>query len=118
MGGLNEGVIFVSGVLALALLVGGLWVVVRASNKDARIKRLQDENADYLKRLDYIEPRFAKAEQQNRLLLEMHNPSDQIEALRQQEQGNHDATVKILTEQAAVLKQIESRVKTPRSGGG
>jgi hypothetical protein len=118
MSGLSQGVALLGGVLGLALLVSAAWVVVRASNKDARIKRLQDENADYLKRLDYIEPRFAKAEQQNRLLLEMHNPSDQIEALRQQEQGNHDRTVEILTEQAKVLKQIESRVKSPRSGGG
>jgi hypothetical protein len=118
MTGLSQAVTLVAAMIGLALLIGAAWALVRASNRDATLKRAREENTDYVKRLDFLEPRFKELEQQNKLLLEMHNPADQISALQMQEQVNHDRTVQLLTAQAEVLKQIESRVKTPRSGGG
>jgi hypothetical protein len=67
---------------------------------------------DYLSRLNYIEPKLTKAEEQNRILLELHNPAEQIKALATQEQTNHDRTVALLRSRSRRW-QIES--KMPRS---
>lgn len=113
MSGLQPALAVVVGVIALAAVAGGVWAVFRSSSQDARIDRLQDERDDYLSRLNFIEPRFKEVEQQNRLLLDLHNPADQIEALRAQEQTNHDRTVAILAEQSTTLHQIDTTLHRP-----
>lgn len=97
--------VVILGLITLATLAGGLYAVFRSSAQDARIKRLQDERDDYLSRLNYVEPKLLEAEQQNRVLLELHNPSDQLEAIKAQGQVNHDRIVEIIRSQTTTLRQ-------------
>lgn len=108
MSGIQQGLAVVGAIVMLAVVAGGLWAVFRSADRDARIDRLEGERDDYLSRLNFIEPRFKELEQQNKLLLDLHNPSDQIAALRVQEQTNHDRTVAILSEQSTTLHQIDT----------
>jgi hypothetical protein len=113
--GLQQALAVVGGLVALATLGGGLWAIFRTSAQDSRIKFLESQTADYLSRLNYIEPKLKEAEQQNRILLELHNPAEQIKQLAAQEQTNHDQTITLLTEQKQTLALIESRM--PRNSG-
>lgn len=113
MNGLSQGLAVIGALVALATIAGVVWVVARSSARDTRLKYVEGLAADYLSRLNYIEPKLTKAEEQNRILLELHNPAEQIKALAAQEQTNHDRTVALLVEQRATLAQMES--KMPRS---
>lgn len=95
----------IGGLVVLAAVAGGLWAVFRSSAQDARIKQLSSWNTDLIARVNYLEPQVASLKQQNELLLEMHNPADQITKLAAQEQRNHDATV-------AVLGRIETALRS------
>lgn len=96
----------IGGLLVLTTAGAAIWAVFRSTSQDARIKRLQDERDDYLNRLNFIEPKVKALEQQNELLMAMHNPADAIAALGIQEKANHEQTVTFLKEQSGLLKQI------------
>jgi hypothetical protein len=113
MNGFGQGLAVIGALVGLATVAGALWAVARSATQDTRIKFLEAQVNDYLSRLNYIEPKLTTAEEQNRILLELHNPAEQIKALAVQEQSNHDRTLTILTEQKQTLAQIES--KMPRS---
>lgn len=84
--------------MTLAALGGATWAVIRASAQDATIKRQRGEIDDYLKRLNYIEPRVEALERENETLRSLRDPSEAIADLKEQEQRNHDATLKDLGE--------------------
>lgn len=90
-------------ILGLAGLGGATWAVIKASAQDATIKRLRGENDDYVKRLNYIEPKVDALERENRTLRDLHNPADEIASLKAQEQTNHEATFGKLNEIATLL---------------
>lgn len=113
MSSLSAALTVIGALVGLAALAGGLWVVARSSARDTRLKYVEGLAADYLSRLNYIEPKLTKAEEQNRILLELHNPAEQIQQLAAQEQANHARTVSLLEEQRTTLGQIEA--KMPRS---
>jgi chromosome segregation ATPase len=97
-------------VVALFLLTvvgGGIWASFRSTDQEARIKRLQGERDDLLSRLNFIEPKLRTVEEQNSVLRELHNPAQQIAALREQEAQNHAKTYELLEAQSVTLKQIE-----------
>jgi DNA polymerase III delta prime subunit len=82
--------------LALAGLAGGLRATWKTSGLEATVARLRGEIDDYLKFYNYAKPRLDVLEQQNKLLLEMHNPADAIEKLYVQEGKNHLETIGVL----------------------
>lgn len=100
----------IGALFVLAALGGGLYVAARSSASDVRERRLREENEDLVRRLDWIEPRFKQAEQQNQLLLQLHNPTSQLEALGTQAMANYEATVAILNQQSAVLHEIDEKL--------
>lgn len=110
MNTLQSVLVIIVSLVTLAGVGGALWAIARSSQQDARIKRLQGERDDYLSRLNYIEPRLKAVEQQNEVLLALHNPTDKIEALKAQEQANHDATVDLLQEQSRILRSIDKHL--------
>lgn len=117
MTGLEGALAVVGTLVVLAGVAGGLWAVARSSAQDTRIKFLEGERADYLSRLQYIEPKLREAEQQNKVLLDLHNPADQIKQLAAQESVNHEQTVVLLNQQHTTLKAIEQRLPKHASGG-
>lgn len=110
MNGFGQGLAVIGGLVGLAAIAGALWAVARSAAQDTRIKFLEGQRDDYLSRLNYIEPKLKTAEEQNRILLELHNPAEQIKALATQEQTNHDRTVLLLTEQRQTLALMEAKM--------
>lgn len=96
----------IAALITLASLGGALYVSFRASANDARTKRLSEENADYLRRLGYIEPKLQQAEQQNALLMKLHNPTEQLAQIS----GNQKEILEVLEAQSEVLHDIEAKV--------
>ncbi len=82
--------------LALASIAGGTWATWRSAGLEATVKRLRGEVEDYLKRLNYLEPRVEVLERENATLTALHNPADAIAKLQEQEARNHKATFGML----------------------
>lgn len=116
MTGLQPALAVVLALFALAVIGGGLWAAFRSTDQDARIKRLQGERDDLLSRLNFIEPKLKVVEDQNALLLAMHNPAEQIAELKSQEAENHRKTYALLEKQHATLLLIDEHLL--REGGG
>lgn len=100
----------IGALVAIAVVAGGLFSVARNASKDATITTLTKQRDDYLSRLNYIEPRFDQIERENKLLLEMHNPADQIRKLGEQEQENHNRTVQLLEAQREHIEDVHRYV--------
>jgi hypothetical protein len=100
----------VLGLFALTAIGAGVWASFRSTDQDARIKRLQSERDDLLSRINYIEPKLLTLEKQNQVLLDLHNPAEQIAALRKQEKENHEKTYALLEEQSRTLRQIDAHL--------
>lgn len=98
------------GLVAIASVAGGIWAVFRTSARDAETNRLRAWNGDLIQRLDWIEPRFKTVTQQNELLMQLHNPTSQLEAMGTKAQANHDQIVEVLREQSALLEQIDEKL--------
>lgn len=102
----------------LAALGGATWAVIRASAQDATIKRQRGEIDDYLKRLNYLEPRVEVLERENETLRSLRDPSEAIGELREQEQRNHEATLKELAdgrkETVRALVRIDEHLRGSR----
>lgn len=96
----------VGALVGLSVVGGGLWAVFRSSAQDATITRLRAEISDYVGRIEYIEPRLTSAEQQNRLLRDLQNPSAEIGEVK----GLQARTLELLNEQFAILREIEQRM--------
>jgi hypothetical protein len=109
----------IGALVVLASVGGGLWAVFRSSAQDSTIKRLRDERDDYLSRLNYIEPRHRAVEQQNELLLAMHNPTEKLDALAGDSHRVLDAlkTMHVLIQQIDRSLYREGRHDTRRSEG-
>lgn len=116
MGSVQIVLTVIGGLVLLAGTAGGVYATFRSSSQDTRIKRLQGERDDYLNRLNFIEPKVKLLEQQNEMLLAMHNPADQIKNLSEQEQKNHDQTVTFLTTQNELLTAIHADLSGRNSG--
>jgi hypothetical protein len=110
---LQAAIAVILGLATLATIGGGLYAVFRSAAQDSRIKRLQDERDDYLSRLNYVEPRLVRAEEQNEMLRELHNPTQHLVDLKGQEQRNHDEIVKILDDQTRTLRDAISHSHPP-----
>lgn len=103
----------ISSVLGLVALIGigsGLWAVAHSTSQDQRIKRLQDERDDYLSRLNFIEPRHRAIEQQNEVLLALHDPTLRLESI----DGNQVEILKQLGAQSVLIQQIDNKLDEPR----
>lgn len=100
----------VVGLFALTAIGAGIWASFRSTDQEARIKRLQGERDDYLSRLNFMEPKLKTLEEQNQVLLDLHNPAEQIAALRSQEAENHRRTYALLEQQHRVLQQIDKHL--------
>jgi hypothetical protein len=111
MNQLGGALVAIATLLGLAGLGGATWAVIKASVQDATIKRLRGENDDYLKRLNYIEPKVEALERENKTLHVLHNPADAIDRLNRkvdtltvQEQDNHTETVGVLRDIGDTLR--------------
>lgn len=110
MDGIAQTLVTAGSVLGVLLLIGSAYALVRASNQDARIKRLQDENSDYLSRLNYIEPRLVEAEATNALLKRLQNPTAALESISVKQ----DHTNELLVQQGERLSEMSARLHQPR----
>lgn len=110
---LGEVLTIVGAIITLVIVAAGIYAVFKSSAADARIKRLQDERDDYLSRLNYIEPKFVEAQQQNKLLRELHNPTSQLESMAHTGEGVErkvDEILDVLENQERTLQSIDSRL--------
>lgn len=117
--------IFIASLGTLILLAGtagAVWAVIRTSAQEATIKRLRDENEDYLRRLNYLEPRVDVLENRNEILEQLHNPAKAIAEVATQvaqllalEVKNHESVVKLIHTETSrvetVLNRIDGHIK-------
>jgi hypothetical protein len=106
----NQVAITASVIGLLLLLIGvaaALLAVFRTTAQDKRIERLQSENTDYVRRLDYVEPRLHTLEQQNETLLRLHDPS----ADRAATKAEHEQILAVLNAQSDVLADLERNLE-------
>lgn len=100
-------------VLLLTGVAAGLLAVFRTTAQDKRIERLQSENGDYVRRLDYVEPRLHTLEQQNETLLRLHDPTSDRAATN----AEHTKIIALLNAQGDTLKELERNMEgRPRAG--
>lgn len=107
---MNQVAVTVSVIGVVLLLVGvaaGLLAVFKTTAQDKRIERLQSENGDYVRRLDYVEPRLHTLEQQNETLLRLHDPT----ADRAATKAEHTQIIGLLNAQSAVLVELEQNMQ-------
>jgi hypothetical protein len=119
------------GLFALAAIGGALFAFAKAGAQDARIERLQGERDDYLSRLNYIEPRFKSATEQNEILRTLVDPSARLVEIREsvdekageilaavsRSASNTEAIKGVLLSQARTLDEIKQHVHVEREGG-
>jgi hypothetical protein len=105
----------VIGVIVTLLVLGaGGWVIVRGSAKDAREKRQAAFIEELTGRLDYVEPRLKKAEEQNAILMTLHNPTAKLDDL-----SASDARIlEILSDQGRLLAEIDVKISQRNRGEG
>jgi hypothetical protein len=104
---MNPVLVIVSIIGALVVIAGfvtAVWVSARAGGQAERIKRLSGDRDDYKSRVEFIEPRLVKIEQENALLQELHNPSARLGAIK----ADTARILSILKDQAADIKAIRT----------
>lgn len=92
--------------VGLFILVGAAfagWQLLKAADKEAELTRLRSFNADYLERLNYIEPKHRALEQQVDVLLALHDPS-----------AEHAEIIKLLHGIKRLAEQIDHSLYAPR----
>lgn len=118
------------GLFGLAVIAGALWAFAKSGAQDAVIKRLRDERDDYLSRLNFIEPRFKSATEQNEILRTLVDPSTRLNEIRDtvtertdeiltavaRSAGNTEAIKGVLLSQARTLDEIKRHVHVEREG--
>lgn len=112
MNGLQTALSIIGALVVLSALGGALYANFRAAQSEATLKRLRDERDDYLSRLNYIEPRHRAIEQQNEVLLALHNPKDQLDDI----QGSQAEMLRVLRAQKTLMEQIDRHLYLPRGG--
>lgn len=93
--------------VVLSGAAGVIWANLRSKAVELTVDRLRSENEDYVRRLNYLEPRTEVLERENKTLRALHNPADAIDDLKAQEASNHK-------EAMAVLRSIDRHVKDQR----
>lgn len=115
----DVGIIFASigTLILLAGIAGSVWAVIRTSAQEATIKRLRDENEDYLRRLNYLEPRVEVLESRNEILEQLHNPAKAIAEVATQvaqllalEMQNHGETIDLMKEETKRVETILNKI--------
>lgn len=106
MSPLAQVVTTVSVLLGIAGLAGTLWAGFKGAASQATIKRLREDSADYLGRLNYIEPRMAAAEKSNEVLMALHNPQAALEELGDKIDESRTAMTRLLEDQHRTLMDV------------
>jgi Fic family protein len=96
--------------LALGAAAGGIWAAFRAAGQDATIRRQREDIAEYLSRIEYIEPRWKAADEQNTLLRDLHNPTSQLERI----ESTGRRTFELLEKQHAQLDEVAQELHRRR----
>lgn len=114
MSGTQTALAIIGALFTLAAIGGGLWAAFRTAAQEATIKRLRDDNAEYVKRIEYIEPRWKSADEQNTLLRDLHNPTAQLGRI----EDKTTRTIDLLSQQHALLDEVaqEMHRRSPREG--
>lgn len=94
----------------LAGAAGGTYAHFKSSEDKEEMARVRAHRDDLLSRLNFIEPRVKLLEQQNEVLMSLHNPAQQITNLAEQEQRNHVETVRLLQSTHDILEQIDGHL--------
>jgi hypothetical protein len=100
----------IGALFALAGVAGALYAQFRVAGYKARLDFKTDEAADYLQRLNWIEPRHRAAEQQLEVLLALHNPKDQLDDM----QASVGEVVRIVRSIKTIAEQIDRELYRPR----
>lgn len=103
----------IGGLIVLAGIGGVLYAQFRSAQHEATETRLRAERDDYLSRLNYIEPRHRAIEQQNEVLLALHNPKDQLDDIAEHQQE----IIRQLRAQRELIEQVDRKLYQPRGGG-
>ncbi len=104
----------IGGLIVVAGFTGGLYAYAKAGAQDAIIERLRGERDDLLSRLNFIEPRFAAAEEQNKILKTLTDPSEGLKQIGDQVNTKAEQITMILERQSATLADIQTQVHVPR----
>lgn len=109
--------VVVTAAAVLGIIGAGVavYVTIKSTALDAQNKRLNTENEGYVRRLDYLEPRYDQLSREVQTLRDLHNPAQAIEdvaaavgAVQKQEQANHQATYDVLTDIRAILRETRA----------
>lgn len=93
----------IGGILVCIGAAAALTAVFRTTAQDKTIERQRSEIGDYIRRLDYVEPRLHTLEQQNETLLRLHDPT----ADRAATAAEHAEILRVLRAQSDTLEDIE-----------
>lgn len=96
----------IGAIVLLAVTAGGVVAILRASEKEKTEERLRAENQDYVRRLEYVEPRLRTLERDNETLLKLHDPTDAAD----QSSEEHAQIVSILVANKQLLEAIDKRL--------
>lgn len=96
-------IIVIEFLIMLAGVGYGLFQAFRNSDRDAQLTRVRGDAADYLQKLNYVEPRLRAVEQQNEVLLALHNPTEQLDKLH----TNDMEILRVLNAQHDLLEDID-----------
>lgn len=87
----------IGSLVAILVVAGGVWSVLRSSTIEANYQRVRDEAEDYLRRVNFLEPRVEVLERENKTLRDLHNPAKAIDVAAHQVAKNHLQTFEVLT---------------------
>lgn len=98
------------GLIGLAIIAFGAWQLLKRADLESTVTRQRGEIADYLQRLNYIEPKHRALEQQVDVLLALHDPSAKLDDIREEQAE----MMRLLRGIKALAEQIDRRLYAPR----
>lgn len=107
----------IGGLVVIAGFVVAVSVTSQAKGQEETIDRLRATGNDYRDRLEFVEPRLAKALEENALLQELHNPTQAMADLKADTakiRGDTGTIMALLRAQAADLVEMQQHVHVER----
>lgn len=107
----------IGGLVVIAGFVVAVSVTSQAKGQEETIGRLRADRDDYRDRLEFVEPRLAKALEENALLQELHNPTQAMADLKADTakiRSDTGTIMALLRAQAADLVEMQQHVHVER----
>ena len=97
-------VTIIGGLVVISGFVVAVWVTARAKSQEEALARTRADRDDYRQKLEFVEPRLAKALEENAMLQELHNPTKAVADIKADTAviKQHTATILALLRAQAV----------------